>query len=60
MSLQLELENTLQSLAGVESVLGGLVASTDGEFLASYMPDIYELDSLASFTNKLADILDKI
>jgi hypothetical protein len=56
MATQHELENVLESLSGVESVLGGMVAGSDGEFLGSYMPDIYESSVLEKFSSKLADM----
>ena len=56
MSAQNQLESVLQSLSGIEHVLGGLVASSDGEFLASFMPDLYDIDSLTEFCHKLSDI----
>mgnify|MGYP001487209652 CR=1 FL=1 len=57
MELQEELENILKSLVGVESVLGGLVVSSDGQLLASYMPEIYDYETLAGFTAKLNDMV---
>lgn len=57
MSLQEELEVILESLIGVESVLGGLVVGTEGEFLASCMPEIYDYETLSDFTNRLSDMV---
>ena len=42
MSIQNDLENVLESLSGIESVIGGLVTSCDGDLLGAYMPDIYD------------------
>ena len=57
MVLQEELEGILESLTGVESVLGGVVISSEGELLASCMPDIYDLETLMDFTHRLGDMV---
>lgn len=57
MALQEELEGILESLTGVESVLGGLVVGSEGELIASCMPEIYDLETLMDFTHRLGDMV---